>query len=84
MKEFLNKDFYGNTIQDWAISFGIILAALIIGKILYWIIGKFVKKAAAKTKSGLDDLLVDKLEEPVIYGFNNNWVLLGISKIEFW
>ena len=83
MKEFLNKDFYGNTIQDWAISFGIILAALIIGKILYWIIGKFVKKAAAKTKSGLDDLLVDKLEEPVVYGLIIIGFYWGFQRLSF-
>ena len=83
MKEFLNKDFYGNTIQDWAISFGIILAALIIGKILYWVIGKFVKKAAAKTKSGLDDLLVDKLEEPVVYGLIIIGFYWGFQRLSF-
>jgi MscS family membrane protein len=83
MKGFLNNDFYGNTIQDWAISFGIIVAALIIGKILYWIIGKFVKKAAAKTKSRLDDLLVDKLEEPVIYGLIIIGFYWGFQRLSF-
>ena len=53
--------------MDWAISFGIILGAIMAAKILYWAVGKFVKKAAAKTKSQLDDILVDKLEEPVVY-----------------
>jgi MscS family membrane protein len=68
MKEFLSTDFYGNTIQNWAISFGIILGSIIVAKILYWIIGKYVKRITAKTKTNLDDLLVDKLEEPVVYG----------------
>lgn len=68
MKEFLNTDFYGNTIQNWGISFGIILGAVIVAKILYWFVGKYVKKITAKTKTNLDDLLVDKLEEPVVYG----------------
>jgi MscS family membrane protein len=64
---FFSQTFYHNSILDWAISFGIILAAILIAKVLYWVIGKFVKKATAKTKSNLDDLLVDKLEEPVVY-----------------
>lgn len=64
---FFNKEFYQNSILDWAISFGIILGAILVAKILYWITGKFVKRAASKTKSNLDDLLVDKLEEPVVY-----------------
>ena len=64
---FFSQEFYQNSLLDWAISFGIILAAILIAKVLYWVIGKFVKKATAKTKSNLDDLLVDKLEEPVVY-----------------
>ena len=71
MKEltaFFAQKFYGNTVKEWAISFGIILGSIIVAKILYWAIGKFVKRAAAKTKTKLDDILVDKLEEPVVYG----------------
>lgn len=68
MMEYLSKEFYGNSIENWLISSGIIIGALILAKILYWIIGKFVKKAAAKTKTDLDDILVDKLEEPIVYG----------------
>ena len=64
---FLSQTFYQNTLLDWAISFGIILGAVILAKITYWIIGRFVKKVTAKTKTSLDDLLVDKLEEPVVY-----------------
>ena len=62
MMEFLNKTFYGNTISSWAISLGIVVGAIIVAKICYWAIGKYVKKITAKTKSNLDDLLVDKLE----------------------
>lgn len=68
MTEFLSKEFYGNTIQNWLISAGMILGALLLAKLLYWVIGKFVKKATAKTKTSLDDILVDQLEEPIVYG----------------
>lgn len=62
-----------NTLISVIASVVILLSALVIGKIMYWAIGKFVKTFAAKTKTGLDDLLVDKLEEPVVYGI----VILG-------
>lgn len=68
MKEYLYQDFYGNKIQEWLVAFGILIGSIIVAKLLYWVIGKYVKKATAKTKTGLDDLLVDQLEEPVVYG----------------
>jgi len=73
MKDFLAQQFYGNSIQNWMISCAIILGSIVVGKILYWVVGKYVKTITAKTKSGLDDLLVDKLEEPAVYGL----VILG-------
>ena len=83
MTDFLGKAFYGNTIQDWLISCGIILGSIIIGKILYWAIGKYIKKITAKTKTSLDDILVDKLEEPVIYGLIILGFYWGFHRLEF-
>jgi MscS family membrane protein len=71
---FFDKLYYGNTIEQYLIAFGIILAAIIGGKILYWISKKFISKLTARTKSKLDDIIVDKLEEPVVFG-----IVLGIS-----
>lgn len=83
MKDFLSQTFYGNTIQNWFISCGIFLAAIIIAKIAYWAIGKYVKRITAKTKSGLDDLLVDKLEEPVVYGLVIIGFYWGFLRLNF-
>ncbi|HIP31744.1 MAG TPA: mechanosensitive ion channel family protein [Crocinitomicaceae bacterium] len=83
MKDFLNKEFYSNTISEWLISFGIILGAIIIAKILYWFIGKFVKKIALKTKTSLDDILVDQLEEPIVYGIGLIGFYWGVHRLEF-
>ena len=83
MNDFLSQQFYGNTIQNWAISFGIIFGAIIIAKIAYWIIGKFVKKLAAKTKTSLDDILVDQLEEPIVYGLGLIGFYWGIHRLQF-
>lgn len=83
MTEFLAKQFYGNTIQNWLISFGFILGAIIVGKILYWAIGKYVKKITAKTKTDLDDILVDKLEEPVVYGIVILGFYWGFNRLDF-
>jgi len=68
------KTFYGNPISVWMLACLTILGALILGKLIYWLIGKTVKRLAAKTKTRLDDILVDMLEEPVVFAI----IVLGI------
>lgn len=68
MKSFLNQEFYGNRIENWLISLALIVGAIILAKFLYWFVDRYVKRLTAKTKSNLDDILIDKLEEPVVYG----------------
>ena len=62
MDSFFNKIFYHNTIQQWGITLLIILGAIILAKIVYWLFGNIIKKATAKTKSKLDDLIIDMIE----------------------
>jgi len=83
MTDFLNQKFYGNTIQNWAISLAIILGAIILAKILYWAIGKYIKKLTAKTKTNLDDILIDEFEEPVLYGIGFVGFYWGINRLHF-
>lgn len=68
------QNFYGNTLKQWAIAALMIVGSLVIGKIFYWLIGKTVKKLAAKTRTRLDDILVDMCEEPLVFAL----VIVGI------
>jgi MscS family membrane protein len=63
---FWSQEFYYNPILNWSITFGIILGSVVLAKILYWLSGRIIKKITQKTKSKLDDILVDMLEEPII------------------
>ncbi|MCB9189887.1 MAG: mechanosensitive ion channel family protein [Flavobacteriales bacterium] len=63
--EFLEKDFWSNSILDWSIALGAILLCYIGAKGLLWVTNRFVKKYTGKTKTQLDDLLIDMLEEPI-------------------
>ena len=81
--EFLEQTFYYNTILNWLISAILILVAVVLAKILFWIINKLVKKATAKTKSILDDLLVDMLEEPVVFGLGILGFWFAFGRLEF-
>lgn len=64
--DFLDKFYYDNTLFNWMIFLIIVVGSIIVAKIFYWFSGKVVKKLAAKTKTKLDDILVDMLEEPIV------------------
>jgi MscS family membrane protein len=48
-------------------------------KCLYWVFGNIVKRITKKTKSELDDLLVDKIEEPIVLAFVLGGFWFGLS-----
>lgn len=75
MREILENTYYNNTLFDWTKSLLMILASIVLAKILYYIIKRFVKSATAKTSSTLDDLLVETLEDPIVVFV----VLIGAS-----
>jgi MscS family membrane protein len=79
----VNTKWGQNSIMSVIMSVIIVAAAIVIGKVLYWAIGKFVKAFAAKTKTGLDDILVDKLEEPVVYGIVILGFYWGFNRLHF-
>jgi MscS family membrane protein len=65
--EFLDYLFLENTVKTWAIALGIILGTFVAAKIVYWFITNIIKKLTAKTKTNLDDVLIEKLEKPIRY-----------------
>jgi len=74
MSQILTKTFYGNPISAWMMACLIIIGALVLGKLIYWLTGKTIKRLAAKTKTRLDDILVDMLEEPVVFAI----IIIGV------
>lgn len=63
----MDKLFYGNTILQWIIALSIFIGSLIVSKIIYWVSTKVLKKQAEKTNTEVDDILIDKLDEPLKY-----------------
>jgi MscS family membrane protein len=74
MDELLTKTYYDNTIAEWALAFGIIVASMIAAKLAYWIMRNVIGKVTAKTATQLDDILLDMFEEPAMFAI----VLAGI------
>lgn len=64
---FLETVYFGNTMLQYIIALSIIAASIIAGKIVYWIIANFVKVFTAKTKTMLDDILIEALQGPLLF-----------------
>ncbi len=59
--------YYGNTIADWVTAAGYILAAVIIGRLVYWLFKIITRRFASKSKTRLDDIILDMIEEPITF-----------------
>ncbi len=66
--DFFSEKFYYNTVGDWLIAAGIILATMIIAKLVYWVLRNIIQKITKKTKATLDDILLESLQQPIVFG----------------
>lgn len=66
MQEMMSQTYYGNTMAEWAIALSIALGAFVVGKVVYWISGGFLRRLTAKTETKIDDVLIDMLDEPLV------------------
>ena len=81
MEEFFTQEFYGNTIGQYLIAFSIIVGSIVVGRILFWLVAKFVERLTRKTKSKLDDIIVEKSKSPVIFGIVIWGIWFGIHTL---
>jgi len=79
MNDFFTQTYYGNTLQEWAISAAVIILSFVVGKIIYWVFSKLARHLTAKTKTNLDDILIDLVEEPLVVTFILSGVWFGIT-----
>jgi len=86
MKDFFEKAYYGNTVGDWALAFVIFIASILLSKLVYYLVSKIVKQFTKRTKSKLDDIIIDKLEEPVMFAIiiTGIWYGLNILNLSDW
>ncbi len=81
--EFFEKQWYHNSLGDWGIALLIIIGVVIATKLIIWFIKNVLKKLSAKTETRLDDLLVEMLEEPIIYIFALGGIWFALKRLVF-
>jgi len=79
MSNLFTQTYYGNTVQEWAISAAVIILSVVVGKAIYWVFSNVVRKLTAKTETKLDDILIDMVEEPLVVTLILAGVWFGLS-----
>jgi len=57
----------------------VFIASLLLSKLVYYLISKVIKQFTKRTKSRLDDIVIDKLEEPVVFAIIITGIWYGLS-----
>ncbi len=83
LPNFLQNEFLGNPYSYWIVAIVGILLSVVIAKVMYWIISNIIKKFTAKTKTNLDDLLIEKLEGPVAFAIGLFGVWISTDMLHF-
>ena len=81
--EILSNSYLGNSAVQWLLSLGIIVGSIILSKILYWLFANVFKDVASKTKTRLDDVLVDRIEEPVVFAVIIAGIYYALHRLHF-
>lgn len=69
----LEKEIWGNTIENWGISILIVLGAIILVKLISYVSKKWLKPFVTRTQNHLDDVFYYSLESPIKFAI----ILLG-------
>ena len=81
--EILQNTFLGNPLEHWLIALAWAIGGIIVARILYKIVGSIARKITAKTRSNLDNLIVDKLEEPLVLALTIIALRTGYGQLTF-
>jgi len=71
--------YYGNTVEQWLFVLVLILIVAIGGKVLYWLFSTVIKKLTKKTKTKIDDIIIDMIEEPIIFAVSITGIWFAIK-----
>lgn len=66
MTALLSWTLFGTPFVNWLLYLGLLVLALVGTRLVYWLVTSVIKKLVRKTKTQLDDLLIDALQKPVV------------------
>ena len=81
MTDLLNTMYYGNTLLQWLTTVIIILASVVLARVIYRIFRNWIKFLTKKTKTQINDIIIDLIEKPVLLIVIIFGVRLGIGRL---
>jgi MscS family membrane protein len=72
---------FGNTIKQYLTATAIIVLAFAIGKIAYWLLSSTVRTFTSKTKTRLDDLILDLVDRPIVFLIGLGGLYFGLQQL---
>jgi MscS family membrane protein len=77
--EIFSESYYGNSLGAWFVTLCIIVGSVFVARLLYWISGNVVRRVVSRTKTRLDDIIVDMIEEPVVFALAAAGIWYGLA-----
>jgi len=81
MTYYLSQLFLRNSLTEWLIALAFIIGGIIVAKTAYYLFKKMSKGFFSRTKTKLDDVLVDTLEKPAIFAIAIIGFHLGMQQL---
>lgn len=57
---------WGNTLKQYLIFLAFVGGGIIIGRLLYFVLKKYVRRITRSTRTNIDDIIIDMIEEPLV------------------
>lgn len=77
--DILQETYYGNTVLTWTTSLAIIVLSALLSKVIYWLLSRIVRAFTSRTETNLDDIIVDMVEEPLVFAIIATGIWFGLS-----
>ncbi|MCS6979627.1 MAG: mechanosensitive ion channel family protein [Flavobacteriales bacterium] len=83
IQELLQRTLWHNTLEQWLISLGMVLASALFAGLLYRILDFFMHQIARRTATRLDDLILDQIRRPAILAIVLTGLWFALERLHF-
>ncbi|HBH06020.1 MAG TPA: mechanosensitive ion channel family protein [Flavobacteriales bacterium] len=81
--ELLDQRFLGNELSEWLISLALLVGLVILIRIVYGVFKRVSRRVTNRTATQLDDIIVDKVEEPIVFIVSVAAIYIVLERLSF-
>ena len=78
---FFEAVFFGSTVRQYLVALLFIALGFSFGKVIYGIISRVIRSFTSKTKTRLDDLIIDLIDRPAVFLIGLAGLYLGLEQL---